>query len=93
MTRKGNILNRDPKLDEGLKLGISPKGPLTRSVRLHVTLTEDENEYIVRQAYEEGLSANAFLRCHVLKSGWRERLYNLKMNQPGKLSDIDPRRK
>lgn len=62
---------------------------LRRPMQFNITLTDDEREYIKREAYERGLSANSFIRAKLLKNGWREELYGHRMNQP---SDWDKRK-
>lgn len=53
-----------------------------RPMQFNITLTEEEREFIQREAYERGLSANSFIRAKLLKNGWRDELYNHRMNQP-----------
>lgn len=48
---------------------------------------------MARKAHDAGQSLNTFMRTRILKNGWREELYDLKMNQPAKLSHLDPRLK
>lgn len=72
---------------------ISSMAGLTRFKATSLYFTEEEHEYVARIAFDKGQSANALMRTRILKNGWREELYDLKMRQPGSLAKIDGRRK
>ena len=64
-----------------------------RAKQVNVTMSSEQREYVARKGFEAGLSANAFIRSKVFRNGWRDDLYNLRMNQPEDLRELDPRRR
>lgn len=66
---------------------------LMRERGAHVRFSNEEHEYVARKAYEAGQSLNSFMRTRILRNGWRDELHDLKMNQPARLNQLDPRLK
>lgn len=75
------------------KKEISSVARLKQRPQINLTLNAEQKEYIRRKAYDLGRSGNAFIREKVFRNGWREELYNLRMNQPEDLSELDSRLK
>lgn len=71
----------------------NPVAGLKRERGAHVRFSVEEHEYVARKAHEAGQSLNVFMRTRILKNGWRDELCDLKMNQPARLNQLDPRLK
>ena len=75
------------------KRGRKPTG-LTRKNVVQVALNDEENEYVARNCYEEGMSGATYGRKRMLPMNWRSRLELLrKLQNYSPLNQLDGRRR
>lgn len=75
------------------KAGRKPTG-LSRSIIVQVALNSDENEFVARHCFENGLASATYGRLKMLPAGWREKLEALRKAQKyAALNSLDGRRR